>query len=51
MLRGVGQNVQDRSKARPDEVVQIDALRLGGRATSRAMNASEVRAAEIVLTD
>ena len=41
---------QDRSKAKPDEVVQTPVARLSGRAASRATNAYAVRAAEIVLT-
>jgi hypothetical protein len=44
-------SAQDRSKAKPDEVVQTPVVRLSGRAASRATNASAVRAAEIVLTD
>ena len=46
----VGPMRQDRSKARPDEVVQTPVARLSGRAASRATNAYAVRAAEIVLT-
>jgi len=41
---------QDRSKAKPDEVVQTRVARLSGRAASRATIAQAVRAAEIVLT-
>src|SRR5262249_61022770 len=41
---------QDRSQAKPDEVVQTPVARLSSRAASRATNASAVRAAEIVLT-
>jgi hypothetical protein len=43
-------SAQDRSKAKPDEVVQTPVVRLSGRAASRATNASAVRAAEILLT-
>jgi hypothetical protein len=43
-------SAQDRSKAKPDEVVQTPVARLSGRAVSRATNAYAVRAAEIVLT-
>jgi hypothetical protein len=44
-------SAQDRSKAKPDEVVQTPVARLSGRAASRATNADGVRAAEIDLTD
>ena len=43
-------SAQDRSKAKPDEVVQTPVARLSGRAASCATNADAVRAAEIVLT-
>jgi hypothetical protein len=43
-------SAQDRSQAKPDEVVQTPVARLSGRAASRATNAYAVRAAEIVLT-
>ena len=43
-------SAQDRSKAKPDEVVQTRVARLSGRAASRATYAYAVRAAEIVLT-
>src|SRR4029077_2961331 len=43
-------SAQDRSKAKPDEVVQTPVVRLSGRAASRATNTSAVRAAEILLT-
>ena len=42
---------QDRSKAKPDEVVQTPVARLSGRAANRATNAYVVRAAYVVLTD
>jgi hypothetical protein len=41
---------QDRSKAKPDEVIQTPLARLSGRDASRATNADGVRAAETVLT-
>src|SRR5262245_57283768 len=41
---------QDRSKAKPDEVVQTPVARLSGRAASRATNVYAVRTTEIVLT-
>jgi hypothetical protein len=51
IARGVSDRIaQDRSKAKPDEVVQTPVARLSGRAASRATNAYAVRAAEIVLT-
>jgi hypothetical protein len=40
----------DRSKAKPDEVVQTPVERLSGRAASRAITAYAVRAIEIVIT-
>jgi hypothetical protein len=40
----------DRSKARPDEVVQTPVSGVSGQAASRATNAYAMRAAEIVLT-
>ena len=40
---------QDRSEAKPDEVVQTPGARLGGRATSRTANSDAGPAAEIVL--
>ena len=43
-------SAQDRSKAKPDEVVQTPVASLSGRAASRATNAYAVRAPEIVLT-
>ena len=50
LLRCRRTEAQDRSKAKPDEVVQTPVARLSGRAASRATNAYAVRAAEIVLT-
>jgi hypothetical protein len=41
---------EDRSKAKPDEVVQTFLARSSGVAGSRATNAYAVRADEIVLT-
>jgi hypothetical protein len=41
---------QDRSQAKPDEVVRTPVTRLRGRAAIRATNAYAVRAAEIVPT-
>ncbi len=43
-------SAHDRSKAKPDEVVQTPVARLSGRAASRATNADAVRASEVVLT-
>jgi hypothetical protein len=43
-------SAQDRSQAKPDEVVQAPVARLSGRAASRATIAYAVRAAEIVVT-
>jgi hypothetical protein len=43
-------SAQDRSKAKPDEVVQTPVVRLSGRAASRATKVYAVRAAEMVLT-
>src|SRR5271166_6215267 len=41
-------SAQDRSQAKPDEVVRTPVTRLRGRAATRATNAYAVRAAEIV---
>ena len=43
-------SAEDRSKAKPDEVVQTPVARLSGRAANRATSAYAVSAAEIVLT-
>jgi hypothetical protein len=43
-------SAQDRSKAKPDEVVQTPVARLNGRVASRATNAYAVRAAELVVS-